>query len=898
VVATAPDPSAVTLANAKANEHDPTVTVVSGRADSAHGLLEREDVVAALRGAHAEARAGTGRLVLVSGESGVGKTSVVREFLGSVSRSSRVLVGACDPLFAPRPLGPFADLAGAASGELQDVLLGSPSPSEVFEALRDELSSDSAVLALEDLHWADEASLDVIRLLARRIEGIPTLVLVTYRDDELDRTHPLRAVLGELTGITGVETVQVEPLSVDALARMAEGYEVDPYELHRLTSGNPFYVREVLDAGGGAVPDTVRSAVHARTARLGLDALSIAEAVSVAPPNLDAWTLERVCGDAVKQLDECLSTGVLVSSDAGVAFRHELARLALEDSLSPTRRIELHRRVLAVLADPPYGSPDLARLAHHAEAAGDAAAVLSYAPAAAEQALSVGAYREAAAQFARALRFADDRPAAERASFLERRSRACYLADDQVEAIDLIEQAIACWKDAGVGLSQARALSELNWYLNCRGLHTRSQEAIAEASELVAEHPRSREAASVYSTQANMRRLEGDLEGSIELAREAAEIAGQAGDTRTAAEARVTLGAAELFRDQPLGRELLGRTIADCLASGEVIEAARALNYLGIVGVIRYDHELANTYLAAALDHCSAHNLDLWRINALACAARSQLDQGRWAEAAESARLLLEDPRDSPWPHHEALVVLALVRVRRGDPGAREALRAATDVGVSAEEFFAVVDLAAAEAELAWYEGDPQKVDRVTAPVLATAAGRVAAEDLARLSYWRRLAGLPVEIDACSGAYAAEASGDWRTAAAQWTRYGCPYETALALSEADDEGTLVRAFQICQELGARPLATRIGRSLRALGANGVPRGPRPSTRANAAALTTRELEVLQLVAEGLRNAEIADRLVVSRRTVDHHVSAILRKLDARTRGEAVAAATQLGVLAR
>ena len=874
------------------------MTIVSGRAETAARLLEREEVLAALLGAHAEARAGGGRLLLVAGESGVGKTSVVRELIPGVSRTSRVLVGACDPLFTPRPLGPFADLAPQAGVRLRSVLQSGPSPSDVFDELRDELTSGSTVLVLEDLHWADEATLDVVRLLARRIESIPALVVVTFRDDELERTHPLRVVLGELRSIAGVETVRVEPLSAGAVARLAEGHDVDPDELYRMTSGNPFYVREVLDAGGDVIPETVRSAVLARTARLSDEATSIAETVSIAPPKLDAWALERVCGDAASRLHECLSAGVLVSTEAGIAFRHELARLAVEESLSPTRRVELHRRVLGVLADPPFGSPDLARLAHHAEAAGDADAVLRYAPAAAEQARSVGAYREAAAQFARALRFADDRPPAERASFLEGRSRACYLADDQVEAIEVVREAIECWKEAGAGLAQGRALSELYWYLNCRGLHTLAHEAMAEATSLVAANPRSREAASVYSTQANMRRLEGDLEGCIELAREAAEVAERTGDMRTAAEALVTMGIAELSRDTRAGREVLDRTIADCRASGELVEAARALNYLGIIGVFRYDHELANAYLPEALEHCVEHNLDLWRINVLAFAARSQLDQGRWAEAAESARLLLEDPRDSPWPHHEALVVLALVRGRRGDPGAREALQGAHGVGVSPEEFFAIVGLAAAEAELAWLEGNLQEVDRVTAPVLTSAVNRGATEEATRLAHWRRLAGLDAspEVVPLSGPYAADASGEWREAAAQWTSRGCPYETALALSETGDVEELRRAHAICQELGARPLAAKISRRLRELGANGVPRGPRPSTRENAAQLTARQLEVLALVSEGLRNAEIADRLVVSRRTIDHHVSAILRKLDARTRGEAVATATQLGVL--
>ncbi|MEU4421914.1 AAA family ATPase, partial [Actinoplanes sp. NPDC024001] len=300
-------------------------------------LLERSEHLTAL---HAAADRPGGTLVLLAGEAGGGKTALLRQFRAERGDRGRFRWGACDPLFTPRPLGPFQGIVPGAR------------PHEVAAAITgDARDRPGLILVLEDLHWADEATLDVLSLLGRRIEGIPALVVASYRDDELDRGHPLRRVLGELHG-EPVCRLRVEPLSREAVGRLAGRGGA---ALHRITGGNPFFVTEVLAGAGEQLPLTVRDAVLSRTARLSPAATAALEAVSVAVPYAEP--------PYPGGLDEALHAGMLESVPGGVAFRHELARLAVEESLAPHRRLQLHRSVLRSLleqpgdADPPGTHP-------------------------------------------------------------------------------------------------------------------------------------------------------------------------------------------------------------------------------------------------------------------------------------------------------------------------------------------------------------------------------------------------------------------------------------------------------------------------------------------------------------------------------------------------------------
>jgi DNA-binding CsgD family transcriptional regulator len=849
-------------------------------AATAGGLLERERQLSLLvERLEAVDRSSRGHLVLLAGEAGVGKTVLIRELCDGLE-STRILRGACEPLFTPRPLGPLLDVTREADGELSALVEGGAVPYEVATALADDLGrSEPTLFVLEDVHWGDEATLDVLRLLARRIESVPALVVASYRDDELDVTHPLRIVLGELATSGGVSRVKLAPLSPAAVAELADPYGADPDELFEKTGGNPFFVVEALAAGADGIPETVRDVVLARAARLGPAGRALLEAVALVPPQAELWLLEELVGPSLEGLDESLASGLIVSDPAGVAFRHELARLAVEESVAPGRKADVHRRALTALAAPPVGTPDLARLAHHAEAANDREAVLRFAPAAAARAAALGAHREAAAQYARALRFGADLPASERADLLALRSRECYVTDQNAEAIEAAEQELELRRALGQRLEEGVALRWLADILWCPGRSAESGEAARQAAALLETLPPGRELAWAYTQLGPA------------WAPRALELARQLGDVELEVRALDVLG----YDFANSGEEHIEQALALAGGAGLVEPYGRAMINMVSGALQTQQYAIVAEYVDRAVGYCSERGLELYRYYGLGYRARFELDQGRWSEAAETAATVLRIRRASILPRIYGLVVLGLVRARRGDPGYRDLLEEAWALAEPTGELVRVWPVATARAEAAWLEGDREGVVAATEYALRLALEEGNPTALGRLLVWRRRAGIDDDVPAAvARPYDAELTGDWASASRYWDESGCPYEAALALAGSGDEDELRRALDELHRLEARPAAAIVAGRLRRQGARGLPRGPRRATRDNPAGLTPREVEVLALVAEGLRDAEIADRLVLSKRTVAHHVSSILRKLGVPNRGQAAAEAVRLG----
>jgi DNA-binding SARP family transcriptional activator/tetratricopeptide (TPR) repeat protein len=563
-------------------------------------LLEREGPLVSLREFAAQAQGGTGRLVLIGGEAGVGK-SMLAERLQQELRGARWSWGGCDGLFTPRPLGPLFDLAGQLGGALQEKCGAGADRDELFRALLSQVSvpGELNVVVVEDIHWADEATLDLLRYLGRRLRTAPVLLIISYRNDELAAADdPLQVALGDLAALRWTRRVELAPLSAHAVEVLAEGSGLAADDLFRLTGGNPFYVSEVLKAGTAQVPLSARDAVLARAARLGDGARELLDAAALAGSRVEVRMLEAVTRCEPAALDELVASGLMAADGGRLRFRHEIARLAVARAVAVPRARAIHGRMLATLAS--AGGEDDARLAFHAEQAGDDAATVRYAAAAAQRAAQLGAHREAAAQYERALRSAggSDRPVL--AMLHDGFAQEAALLDRWQEAARAQERALALWRQAGDPLREGDALWRLSRIrLNmCRG-----REALAAAraavSVLEALSP-SVELARAYATYACQQMLSADYDSAAGLSGRASELAIRLGIMDVHSDALNTRAMSYAAQGLDWAAQL-NRALEIALSGGHHSQAARAYCNLSSNHLDARDFALAEPYLAEGI---------------------------------------------------------------------------------------------------------------------------------------------------------------------------------------------------------------------------------------------------------------------------------------------------------
>jgi len=872
----------------------------SGGAFSNMDLLERElyfDVLdAALSGV---ARGTGGAIVLVCGEAGIGKTSLIHEFAAR-QRVARVLWGGCEALFTPHPLAPVYDIARQADGLLRAALAAAGSREEIFNATLDYLGRGAApaILVFEDVHWADEATLDFLKFLGRRLARLSVLLVLSYRDDELTTHHPLRSVIGDLPSNL-LRRLLLPPFTRAAVATLAANRGQSAEELHRVTGGNPFFVTEALAVPETGVPATVRDAVMARVARLSDSGRRIANLVSLLSVGTERLLLDRMVPVDPGVLEECLRAGMVAHEDGAISFRHEIARRAVEESLPLPLRRELHARILAALLQRGAAESNLELVIHNADKAGDDAAVLKFGPTAAKEASSLGAHREAAAQLATVLAHAESLGGEDRAEFLEQYSYECYLTEQIAKATEARLASLALWQAAGRRDKEGdtlRWLSRLSWFTGNKSV---ADGLAVQAVEILQSLPPSRELAMAYSNRSQLHMLAGEIEQTLLWGEKAVALARELHDIEIESHALNNVGTARLKKQIASGRADLERSL-ELARLGRLQEhAARALTNLASSFVELRDFALARRYLGEGIAYCEEHDLGSWARYMVATRAIVSLAEGDWASAALDAESVTRHPQVSVVSRIPALTVLGRIRTRRGDPGAQEILDEAYELALGTTELQRIAPVVVSRAELYWLQGTPEHAAPELRSCYELALQHPDEWKRGELAFWMWRSGCLIEVPTgLAKPYALQIAGNWAAAAHAWEALGCQHERAVALAEVRSEASLRSALAIFEELGARPFADLVRRRLRASGVRRVPRGAQERTRQNPHGLTRRELDVLSLVAEGQRNAEIAGRLFVSEKTVDHHVSAVLAKLNVRSRGEAAVVANRLGLRAR
>jgi DNA-binding CsgD family transcriptional regulator/tetratricopeptide (TPR) repeat protein len=862
-------------------------------------LIERAGFLATLQSRFTDISAGEGHCILLSGEAGIGKTSLVRAFCQQRKRDASIYLGTCDALFTPRPLAPLYDIIWQIWGDNWKKEGTAEDRAGLFTQFFHQLATQEGpiLIVFEDIHWADEATLDFIKFLARRITRIECLFILTFRDDEVHSLSPLRNLLGQLPphSFTRMRLTPLSRLAVEGLAT-EKGYNGE--DVFGISGGNPFYVNEILASYSAGIPDNIKDSILSVYNRLDGASKQIWQVLSVLPTGCEIAYMEKLESEYGAAIAGSLEAGLLVLREGRLHFKHELYRRTIETSLSPFIRIALNKKVLETCAAGFEQAGEIERIIHHAKNANAHDMVVQYAPVAAKQAASLGAHVEASKLFFSALEYYQGKDKDKLVELYECYANECFLTNRIKEAIVYQTKALNIWKEQGDPEKLGNSMSILSRFWWFDGNRKQAEAHARQAIEALNTQPPSRAKAMAFSNMSRLKMLSDQAIECMHWGELAITMAKELGDDEILSDALNNVGTVRmripLYKQR--GIDLLRQSLDIALQNSFQEHAARAYTNLGSDGVKIKDFPLATKVLEEGLRYCEERELGSWLTYMLSWKARLLLDTGKWEEAARIAGDLLATDGLPSIVKAGALVVLGTIKMRRGEADALPILLEARVKASEVLELQRILPALTALLEYEWITAETCLEKGAIEVAISLIGQAYDLRESSEFDFWLSKArGERVPLHALYEGYRADTPEIAIRSAAHWEKLGCPYEQSLFLFEGDEEDKR-KAISFVHELGATAVYEKMKLEMRSSGIRSIPRGVRKTTLANPALLTDRELGILELLKEGLQNKEIGSRLFISSKTVDHHISSILFKLEVNSRVKAVQEALRLGIV--
>lgn len=861
-------------------------------------LVERAGFMATLETEFENVIDGEGRCILVTGEAGIGKTSLVKNFSARKKKMCKTYIGTCDALFTPRPLAPLYDLLLQMQGDVPKNIANINDRVGLFTGFLHQLENqkETTLIVIEDIHWADEATMDFIKFFARRITKFQCLFILTYRDTEIDHQHPLRNVLGHVPP-DSFSRLQLTPLSRYIVEKMAieKGYKGE--DVYSISGGNPFYVNEILASYNVGVPDNIKDSILSSYDRLDEKTKQVWQILAVLPTGLEIRYLEKMEPSYTTTIHSGIGLKILIQKENLIFFKHELYRRTIEASLSPVLRMELNKKILDLFQETFEQNGEIERIIHHAKNANAYEVVTHYSPIAARKAAAIGAHVESSRLYLSAIENYQGNDPDILIQFYESYAHECYLTSQVKEAIIYAGRSLHLLERKNDVGRIGNCLRFLSWLYLFDGNRVKSESYATQSIEVFASQPPSKTKAMAYANMGRLHAMSDEKDECISWSEKAIAMAEDLGDDVTLCHAWNSLGTvlSKINSSANQGLEFLHKSMNLALKNNYEEYIGHAYANLIAAALVTRDYSLAKKMLDQAIQFCEDRDLDLGTKYLSVYKARMYFETGHWNEAYNIANNFLANEEQFSLIKIGLRVIAATIKMRRGDTEVLPQLLEARSSAFETRQPNRILIAITALLEYEWIM-DRRFCEQADIDyVINTLELRGNIYENSAFAYWLLKArNQRLQPDDLYEGFGLNGKTTAKKAASLWERSGCPYEQALALFQGDDNDKR-EAISIIQKLGADAVYSKLKLEMRSSGIKSIPRGIRKNTRSNPAHLTERELDVLQLLKDGMQNKEIGNKLFISAKTVDNHISSIFYKLSVHSRAKAIEQATQLQI---